>query len=380
MATASGHHRETSFSFAGLKVPAWFSYTVCLFVVSRVVLTAIGIIGNSVISHRDLANFPGFLKVWEVWDSDHYLAIAQYWYPKTTDVSQMTNYVFFPLYPLLTKLLAFVTSDYLAAGLVVSSACLFVACYYIYRLAALDTDERTALRSIKYLFLFPTAFILSGVFTESLFLALSVACFYYARKGNWTASGILGALASVTRPYGIVILVPMLFEYLRSIRFDPRKIDRNALALLITPLGMALYMAYEYYMTGDFLVFAHAQALWSFTLQSPATQLLMRFTEMGMDVRFNAILTVVAMLLLVLGYKKIGVSQLAYGLLLILIPLCSAGSAWSMSRYILAVFPLFIICAAYVKDERTDQALTIGLAMLQGLLMATWATWGFYVI
>jgi len=343
-------------------------------------LTAIGVIGYNVIAGRIISTFSGMLKIWDVWDSERYLYIAQHWYPHTTDVSQLTNYVFFPLYPLLMKLLAFVTDDYLLSGIIISNVCLFISCYYVYKLALLDSDEATAIRSIKYLFLFPTAFILSGVFTESLFLALSIACFYYARKGSWLASGMLGALASVTRPYGIIIIVPMLVEYLCSVHFDPKKIDKNSLALLIPPLGLAVFMAYEYYMTGDFLAFAHAQALWSFTLQNPLLQLLLRFSEMGMDVRFNAILTVVALLVLLAGYKKIGISQLAYGLLLIFIPLCSAGSDWSMSRYILVVFPLYFIMACYTKNEYADQALTIGLAMLQGLLMATWATWGFYVI
>lgn len=51
-----------------------------------------------------------------------------------------------------------------------------------------------------------------------------------------------------------------------------------------------------------------------------------------------------------------------------------------MSRYILVVFPLFLILSGYTENKHVDNALTIGLAVLKGLLMASWATWGFYVI
>ena len=379
MATAS-YQGDKGFNFAGIWIPSWLSYTFCLFVLSRIALTAIGLTAYSVIAHKDMANYSGILKLWDVWDSDSYIAIAKNWYPKTTDLSHMKDYVFLPLYPLLMKLVAFAADNYLVAGLIVSNVSLFVACYYMYKLARLDSDEPAALRSIKYLLLFPTAFILSGVLTESLFLALSLACYYYARKGNWLASGVLGALASITRPYGIVILVPMALEYLRSINFDIRKATISAAAMLLPPLGMALLMAYDYSMTGDFLAFIHAQTLWYFSLRVPLIELLKRFVMLGNDGRFNAAFTVAVLLLLLAGYRKIGISQLTYGLLLIVIPLCSIASAWSMSRYALVVFPLFLILAGYAENRKVDLALTVGLALAQGLLMASWTTWGFYVI
>ena len=147
------------------------------------------------------------------------------------------------------------------------------------------------------------------------------------------------------------------------------------------PLGLCLKMAYDLYMTGDLLAFAHAQSSWGFLSPvNPLRELYYRLTYSGMDIRFNALMSLVAIVLLVVFYKKIGFSLLVYGLLLILIPLSSPASAWSMSRYVLIVFPLFIIGAKITKNPHVDEALTIGLAMLQGILMVTWVTWGFYVI
>lgn len=362
------------------KLPPELTYTSLLFLASRAVLTVIGVIAYQVIGKKDYTQFPDWFNIWNVWDSERYLFIARHWYPTTVNMSDMVNYVFFPLYPLLMRLIGAIINNYYYAGLIISNVCLFVACFYIYRLVRLDSDESTAMRAIKYLFLFPTAFVLSGVLTESLFLALSLACFYYAKKGNWLASGVFGMLTALTRPYGVVIVIPMAYEYLRSIDFNVTKVRLDSLCLLLTPMGVCILGAYDYYKTGDFLAFAHAQSLWGLALQNPLTQLLMRLSEMGMDVRFNAVLTLMALLLLVIFYKKIGVSQLLYGLLIILIPLASPASPWSMSRYILVVFPLFIIFARLGKNEQFDGAATVGLALLQGFLMALWTTWGFYVI
>jgi Gpi18-like mannosyltransferase len=52
---------------------------------------------------------------------------------------------------------------------------------------------------IIFLLIFPTAFFLNAVYTESLFLFLSLATFYYALKKNFFSAGIFGFFASLTR-------------------------------------------------------------------------------------------------------------------------------------------------------------------------------------
>ena len=227
MATASDFPKNavdvpTVSYFSGLlkKMPASFTYTLVLFLASRLMLTVVGVIGYNVIGHRDIGQLRDYFNIWGVWDSQQYIDIARDWYPHAAS----SAYAYFPLYPLLMKLLALVINNYYIAGLIISNVCLFIACFYIYRLVSLESDEHTARRAIKYLFLFPTAFILSAVMTESLFLALTIACFYYARKHAWLASGILGMLAALTRPYGVVIFIPIAYEYLSSAGFNLKNI------------------------------------------------------------------------------------------------------------------------------------------------------------
>src|ERR1019366_4115320 len=130
----------------------------------------------------------------------------------------------------------------IVAGVALSSIALALALYGIHRLATLElgacgrphagfADPAQAARLAVMLTAFaPMAFYLSAVYSESLYLALSVGVFWSARNGRWAWVGILGALAAATRNTGVVLLLPaaggsffvsaghnlMLFAFLRA--------------------------------------------------------------------------------------------------------------------------------------------------------------------
>lgn len=362
------------------RVPDEIKYALVLFLASRTALTVIGFMSHDAFHGRDLSQFPHWFDMWNVWDSSWYIDIAMHGYSTATNTVNMANYAYFPFYPAMIRLLELAVRDYTISGVIVSNVCLLIACVYIYRLARLDSDEPTARRAIKYMILFPTAFILSGILTESTFLALSIACFYYARKRRWPISGALGLLTALTRPYGVVIVIPMAYEYLQSKGFKLRDVRPDALCLLLPPMGLSLFSAYNYCLTGDFLAFAHIQSAWGGSFSNPATELAGRLMSGSGDVRFDAILTLISLALLAIYVRKIRLSYVIYGLLLILVPLSTPASAWSMARYVLIVFPLFIIMAKISENREVDQGMTIGLALFQGFLMALWTVWSFYIV
>ena len=121
------------------------------------------------------------------------------------------------------------------------------------------------------------AFFFSAVYSESLYLALSVGVFWCARQGRWPAVGVLAAFAGATRSAGVVLLLPALILYLYGPREDrtaeisalapvwrPRyRLRKDFLWLGLAPAGLALYMAYLALAGGDWLMPFHAQDVWS---------------------------------------------------------------------------------------------------------------------
>jgi hypothetical protein len=241
----------------------------------------------------------------------------------------------------------------------------------------LRSDDETALRSVKYLFVFPSAFILSAVFAESLFLTLLVLCFYYAKREKWLLAGIAGFFMALTKAIGIIVILPLLYEYLKTKNFRLRDVKRDVFFLLMIPLGICVFAIYTYRLTGDFYAYVFAQISgWGTGISNPI-QLLYKniFTDIHVVL---AVLAIVA--LLSLFWKRIGFSYWLLGMLFLTSSLMSGqGFIFSIGRFVLVIFPIYIALAELGRDREVDQAVTIFLAVLQGCFMAFWSA-GFNVI
>ncbi len=235
---------------------------------------------------------------------------------------------------------------------------------------------KLALRSVKYLFLFPVSFIFSGVFTEALYLLLSLLCFYLAKRRQWWLAGLCGALLSATRTLGVLIALPLLFEYLQSIEFKPRSVRLNSLFLLVVPLGLAAFCLYNYQVTGDLFFFKTNQAAWNREITNPMMAFWQALIQGIGEPSFKKLLEcaffIATFALLSVFFKKIGFSYWLLGMYSIFIPL-SAGVA-SMPRFTLTIFPLFIVLAMLSANLSWNRWLTFGLGSLQGALMVLWCT------
>jgi hypothetical protein len=363
------------------------AYILLLLLASRAILTVIGVISRLLLLPLRAEPYPWnyskslWLAIWGVWDSGWYLDVAKFGYSSALrqdpEILNQANYAFFPLYPVLMRVLGPLVGGPFNAGLAISNISLFVTCLVAIRLVRLDFDALTARRAAKYLLLFPTAFILSGVFSESLFLALVVSSFYLLRKERLLAAGAMGFLASLTRSVGVFLILPLAIEYWRQRRLQSRPIEARAAFLLFAPLGLAVFSAYNYVLTGNALAFARIQSSWGRTFYSPITVLMDGLRDPDINSRFAAWFTLVAVVSLIAFAKRIGVPYLVLSLCFITVPLCTGLN--SMPRFLLAVFPLPLLMAAATKDPSVDDVLTVMAALLQGSLMVFWAT-GFKLI
>ena len=92
---------------------------------------------------------------------------------------------------------------------------------------ARDFGDRIAYRSVLFISIFPTAFFWQSVYSESLFLMLSIACIMWAREERWKLAGVAGLLAVLTRSAGFMLLVPMTICYLEQRDWKLRRVDAH---------------------------------------------------------------------------------------------------------------------------------------------------------
>lgn len=200
------------------------------------------------------------LTLWLKGDAPHYLGIADNWY--VTQGDPRFHIVFFPLYPIAVRLFNLVVQNTFAAGLVASLLFTVAACILLYELALLDMDRAAAKRAVKFQLLLPAAFLLAAPMSDALFLLLSVLTMLLTRKKHYTAACLAGGLAAFTRVLGVVLLVPIVVELigdaLRKYKEDGRVfrflLPRSA-ALLLVPMGLAIYLYINYNVTGDAFTF-----------------------------------------------------------------------------------------------------------------------------
>jgi len=342
------------------------------FFVSRIILTAIGMISYAIIRPEHYVWHESdflFLDIWGVWDSGWYIEISNNWYPAVANEFH-EQYSFFPLYPGLMKLLGFVTGNNFAAGIIISNACLIITAVYLFRLVRMTAGEQTAFRAVKFLFLFPVAFILSGVFTESLYLMLIVMSFYYAKKQNWMLAGIFGFFLSLTRAVGICIIIPLVYEYIRSKNFSIKKMKADVLFLAFIPAGLAVFCLHLHYLTGDFLKFAHNTSGWEGQAGNIITHVFSNLFSLHPQTMFLAWYSLLVIIFPVVFFRKTETSQWMIILYSVLIPL--SFGLMSMPRMSLAVFPFFILLAKITENKTSNRVLTVILAAAQAVLSVFW--------
>ena len=204
------------------------------------------------------------LDIWKKWDAWHYVNLAEMGYAGYTENGQHLFLVFFPLYPWLVRLVSAVTGNTMAAGLLVSFLCYASGCVYLYKLAAWELGREAARRTVLFLSVFPYAFFFGGVMTEGLFLLTTAASLWHIRRHRWWRAGLWGALASMTRMHGLLLIGAAGAELVEHLgRFDWKAILRRLPAVLLPAAGSLVYLGLNAAVTGDPFAFTVMQEHWS---------------------------------------------------------------------------------------------------------------------
>lgn len=394
---------------------------------NRLVLVLVGLLAdfyilpllksNSLLSPVKLnTHFPDTLwLMWRHFDAGFYIDIAEHGYWAASTLQTTSNWIFLPLYPMLIYPLGhlFGGSDaaFDIAGMLVSNVAGLVAVIYLYLLVRREFGSLIASRTVFYLALFPTSFYLSALFPESVFLACAIACIYYARQRRWWLAGVCGALASLARIQGFLLVAPVAWEFWQAIsdRYAPlpdmsgmtlsqkaynllySRLQGPSLALLelrnllhllavaLIPLGLLPFLIYSQIKTGDFLATIHNHHVgWGRYFEYPWQLLADAFSHPRspdpMDWNFwllNSIVILVFLGFTVWSFRRLPIIYALYTFVMVLMPL-STSSINSISRYYLVIFPAFILLALWSDRDKKPARhfLLLNLfAALQAVLM-----------
>jgi hypothetical protein len=322
------------------------------------------------------------------WDSGWYFDIAQrgyYWSP-----SGQSSIAFFPLYPMLVRALAwpFGGGDRALwlSGMTLSVACLFLALTVLHRLTEWTFGEREAARrTVLYLAVFPFAYFLTQVYTESLFLLVAVSAVACAHRGRWVGAGLLGALTALTRPNGVLIAIPLGLMALAGRPRRPELVRRGA-AVLLVPAGLGLFCAFAYRLSGDPLAWLHAQDQWGYTVGNRPWGELMRMLD-GVESNglygyffsdplapyyfIHGTVALAAVALAPSVFTRVSFPLGAWVAASLWVPL-TGNALEGIGRYVLTLFPLFMLLGR-ITSRRAHEALLVGSALLLSVLSALFA-------
>jgi Gpi18-like mannosyltransferase len=307
------------------------------------------------------ARFPYYDRVLEItrlpywiwgfgnFDGVHYLRIAQDGY-----LAQYSQ-AFFPVFPTLIRFFSFIfpripgldtniftDPAYFYSGIILSNLFFLGALFVLYKLINIDFKKDISFLTIILLLVYPTSFFFGSIYTESLFLLLTVSAIYLIRKGKFFWAAVLIAISTATRITG-VLLIPL---YLVEVFQSKKKI--NYIWALITPLGLLIYMYYLKTTFGDPLYFLTSQPIFGAGRTANEIillpQVIYRYIKIFLTTNIlslpfiNAFLefmfTLAPLTFLIVFIKKMRLSYLIFSISALILPTLT-GTFSSMPRYVL---------------------------------------------
>ena len=313
------------------------------------------------------------------WDGANFLRLAEHGYQTEGELGYYLVYL--PVYPYTVAVLNVIVHSFLISALIISAASALVAGFLLQQLVTVDGgDDSEATRALWYMTLFPTAYFLAMPYSESTFLMFAIAAFLAARTEHWGWAGIMGAFATATRMQGLAILPGLAIEAL--VRYG-LKAPRRSYWLALAPVGFLVYLGINWIVADDPFRFVEIQRdhwsqrqIWPWEFLRDTVDSI-RLTQPGFNraaiYELRLVFVAAAAILLLLGSRRLPLSYQAMGWATTIMMMMSS---WQLSipRYMLSVFPLFLVMAYYGKNPLVHQVIMTTMPFLMGIFYLMFAT------
>jgi len=335
------------------------------------------------LSNQRIDGVRARFEIWNRWDAINYQKLAEFGYNATAEMRP--RMVFYPLYPWIVRMFAFVTHDYLISAFIVSTIASLAAAILLHRLVALEYSKDMAQRAVWFLFIFPTSYFLHIGYTESLFLMLALGSVLCARKQRWLLAGIFGALACLTRVNGLV-LIPALAVEAGHQYWTTRRWQWQWLAIGLIALGFCGYLLLNKHVTGDFFAFSSImRSNFGKSLAWPWTGIDSTIGSLNREPADTQMIGMQELLFIVLGLACTIVSWVklrplySVWMTVNLLLFTSVTFVLSVPRYTLTMFPIFILFAILAARRFWMAAITFWSLLYLALFTSAfvWGRWAF---
>ena len=295
-----------------------------------------------------------FRRFTEAGDSPHYLFIAENGY--VSEGEHVNNIVFYPLYPFLTRCLSFLLGGRTAlAGIVLSQICYGLSAVVMAKLTAAECAH-PGYAMAAYM-LYPFGFFCLGLFTEGLFLLLTLLGLNLIRERKWCLLGLVSFLCALCRTQGVLLLLPGVYVAWRQCREEGWK--WKYLSVLGSVLGFFVYLCINKIVCGEFFAYQYYESIepwwqmpqwlgatvaqqWNMGLEHPGLANWIYWPQL--------LLYFIAAALLYAGWRnRLDMPYILYGTAYL--GMCYTAS-WLISgcRYMLGCVPMFL-CIGQIKSR-----------------------------
>jgi hypothetical protein len=323
-------------------------------------------------SHTVLAKPFGVLAVWDgIW----YRRVAVHGYLFVP--GHQSDTAFFPLYPILLRAVHFTGLPLDVAGLLLSNLFLLLALLVVYELGLALMPAADARRAAIFVAVFPTSYVFSMIYPESLVLGSMALAILLAVRDRWLACSFAGAAAALARPEGVLLVLPLAAIAVERWRtLAPNKRGQAVAGVLAAPAALFSFLLYLGWAVHDPFAWNETQQAWgrSFSATGFALSLRRLVTDLGKNywglrdalfcVAFLVFLALAARARIAWPGKRW--AWIVFGLAIVLLPLAS-GSMESDARFGLLALPVYWGLAVVARRRWLERSLLVlSVALLVG--------------
>jgi hypothetical protein len=298
------------------------------------------------------------------WDAGFYESIARFGYRPFGHGALR----FFPLFPLTARVLAWLPGigDGTAVVLIANLGALIGTALLVTLVRRETGDDALARRSAWLMSLAPPAFALVLGYAEGMLLVFTTACFLCLRPAPgkapaWWWAALFGFAAALTRPLGVLLVLPVAVEGWRRWRAGGGDRLAVGVAVLGPVAGLATFLGWSAGVYGDLWLPLRVQ-----TSAGHHGGLSDPFATLAHDVRgafhhhLGAALhvpwVVAVVVLVVVVWRTLPGPYGAFATAVVLVAV-SGTNLDSFERYALSAFPLVIVGAMGLRSARVERVI-----------------------